>query len=94
MEVTMPVRFVRAGGWFFGLMVAAAVVLVVIAPVNGIRLFGLAGLAFAAAGLTLQLYALRKSDPHALMGLRFWLNALRHHARDSGTHAGAAIHTG
>jgi len=66
----MSTRIIVAGLYFFGLAAAVAIVVALLAPIDAIRFLGVVALACAGTGFLVELYALRRLDPQAFLGLR------------------------
>jgi hypothetical protein len=83
----MSARFIRAGLRFYPSAILVGAVLMLVAPVDVVRVLCAASLACAAAGFALHLYALRVSDPAALGALQKRFGATMHYLRGAGSRA-------
>ena len=61
----MGTRWIVFGLRFFAVSALVALAVAVVGPLPAIRFFGYVALTCAAAGIALNLYALRDADPHA-----------------------------
>ena len=83
----MSARFIRTGLRFYPSAFLIGLVLMLVAPVDVIRILCATSLACATAGFALHLYALRVSDPAALAALQEWSGATMQHLRGAGSRA-------
>lgn len=66
----MDTRWIVFGLKFFAVSALIGLAIAVVGHLPGIRFFGYIALTCAAAGIALNLYALRDADPHAWLVLR------------------------
>jgi hypothetical protein len=72
----MSTRWIVFGLRFFAVSALVALAVAVVGPLPAIRFFGYVALTCAAAGIALNLYALRDADPHGWTVLRYRVNNL------------------
>lgn len=87
----MPRGFILAGLRFFGTAAALGLALVALAPIGGVRLLGLVGLACAVTGLVLHIFALHRVDPEALPALRSRFEASVNRTLARGLHVASIV---